>query len=159
MTCWGDLFFLIFITFNFILYRFTSDDESQSAATTSSDFSAFLSSFPVSCDGQPPTKRQRVSAGFPRGRLFYDKWRNTQFDQRQQYLLCKYWSEGLTQATVFCASEPVSPVYCLCVQADGGGGFHTYNCLCSQTLKEVKYYTEALIFETLSFPSKKIYKL
>ncbi|KAK2886180.1 hypothetical protein Q8A67_017017 [Cirrhinus molitorella] len=82
------------------LTGFTSDDESQSAATTSSDFSAFLSSFPVSCGGQPPTKKQRLSAGFPTDHVLYDKWRNIQLDQRQEYLLSQFTHRKLSAAIV-----------------------------------------------------------
>ncbi|XP_071341918.1 uncharacterized protein [Trachinotus anak] len=53
------------------------------------DFSAFLQDFPVTETGKPPTKKQRVDAGFPPDRVFYDRWRAVQFGKREQYLLSK----------------------------------------------------------------------
>ncbi|CAM4533146.1 unnamed protein product [Leuciscus chuanchicus] len=77
----------------------SSDDDHQSFAelataggssslpTARKDFSAFVTSFPISLDGQPPSKKQRVKYGFPEDRTFYDKWRVSQYAQRREYLL------------------------------------------------------------------------
>uniref|UniRef100_A0A8D3CLM9 SET domain-containing protein n=2 Tax=Scophthalmus maximus TaxID=52904 RepID=A0A8D3CLM9_SCOMX len=54
------------------------------------DFSTFLECFPVGVTGQPPTKKQRTDAGFLPGRVFYDKWRVAQYNQRAEYLLSQY---------------------------------------------------------------------
>ncbi|CAM4575487.1 unnamed protein product [Leuciscus chuanchicus] len=40
--------------------------------------------------GQPPSKRKRVESGFPDDRVFYDKWRTTQYAQREEYLLSHF---------------------------------------------------------------------
>ncbi|KAK2915691.1 hypothetical protein Q8A67_000065 [Cirrhinus molitorella] len=75
----------------------TSSDDDTSLAelkneqhTSQKDFSAFLSRFPVSLEGQPPTKKRRVDSGFPDDRVFYDKWRTTQYTQREEYLLSHF---------------------------------------------------------------------
>ncbi|KAL0185435.1 hypothetical protein M9458_021132, partial [Cirrhinus mrigala] len=52
------------------------------------DFSAFVARFPVSLEGQPPTKKQRLDSGFPEDRVFYDRWRAAQYTKREKYLLC-----------------------------------------------------------------------
>ncbi|MEQ2201261.1 hypothetical protein XENOCAPTIV_009901 [Xenoophorus captivus] len=54
------------------------------------DLSKFLKYFPVTLDGQPPSKKQRVQAGFSEGRVFYDKWRVLQYAKREEHLLSKY---------------------------------------------------------------------
>ena len=54
------------------------------------DFTAFLSKFPVSSEGQPPNKRKRLSEGFSDDRTYYDRWRGSQFLTRQTILMCKY---------------------------------------------------------------------
>lgn len=62
------------------LAGFTSDDDpntpgtSMECDTSTKDFSAFVSRFPVSLDGQPPSKKQQVDEGFPEDRAFYDRW-------------------------------------------------------------------------------------
>ncbi|XP_029017347.1 uncharacterized protein LOC129602916 [Betta splendens] len=66
--------------------------ESSSTSTSSSSkeqrsFSEFLEEFPLSLNGQPPTKGQRIKAGFPEDRTFYDKWRAAQFGMRESHLL------------------------------------------------------------------------
>ncbi|KAK9517598.1 hypothetical protein VZT92_022956 [Zoarces viviparus] len=48
-------------------------------------FSDFLAAFPVTVDGKPPTKKQRIDAGFPENRVFDARWRANQY--RGQYLL------------------------------------------------------------------------
>ncbi|XP_075947876.1 uncharacterized protein LOC142949895 [Anarhichas minor] len=53
-------------------------------------FDEFIASFPVTNDGKPPTKRQRIDAGFPDNRTFYDKWRGDQYAKRTQYLLSQF---------------------------------------------------------------------
>ncbi|XP_059364909.1 uncharacterized protein si:dkey-23a23.2 [Carassius carassius] len=77
----------------------TEDDTSLAELSTAGnreqqalrkDFSAFLDRFPVSMEGQPPTKKQRVDSGFPEDRVFYDKWRATQYTQREEYLLSQF---------------------------------------------------------------------
>ncbi|XDV33061.1 hypothetical protein PO909_003637 [Leuciscus waleckii] len=50
-------------------------------------FTEFLSAFPVSLQGQPPSKVQRTSCGFPGDRTYYDKWRLSQYDLRRAHLL------------------------------------------------------------------------
>ncbi|XDV26262.1 hypothetical protein PO909_030020 [Leuciscus waleckii] len=54
------------------------------------DFLAFLDRFPVSLEGVPPSKKQRMEAGFSEDRNFYDKWRATQYAQREKHLLSYY---------------------------------------------------------------------
>ncbi|MEQ2166934.1 hypothetical protein GOODEAATRI_033594, partial [Goodea atripinnis] len=54
------------------------------------DLSKFLMFFPVKLDGQQPTKKKRVEAGFSEGRVFYDKWRTLQYAKREEHLLSKY---------------------------------------------------------------------
>lgn len=53
------------------------------------DFGEFVKVFPVSLSGQPPSSKQRVAAGFPADRSFYDQWRAAQFRKREQNLLCE----------------------------------------------------------------------
>ncbi|XP_056310459.1 uncharacterized protein si:dkey-23a23.2 isoform X2 [Danio aesculapii] len=87
---------------------FSSEDESRAVeeAETSEesepvrDFSSFISSFPVSCGGQPPNKMQRINAGFSDDRVFYDKWRTVQYVQRQEYLLSHFTHDKPSAATV-----------------------------------------------------------
>ncbi|KAL0152224.1 hypothetical protein M9458_051947, partial [Cirrhinus mrigala] len=62
----------------------------QEQRTSQKDFSAFLATFPVSLEGQPPSKKRRVNSGFPEDRVFYDKWRATQYTQREEYLLSHF---------------------------------------------------------------------
>ncbi|XP_039598343.1 uncharacterized protein si:dkey-23a23.2 [Polypterus senegalus] len=59
------------------------------------DFSAFVTVFPVSNDGLPPTKKMRKEAGFGEDRFCYDKWRASQYTERQKYIL-----------SLFCHSKP-----------------------------------------------------
>ncbi|XP_051949110.1 uncharacterized protein si:dkey-23a23.2 isoform X2 [Xyrauchen texanus] len=73
----------------------TSEDEtslatSGAAGPSQKDFAEFVARFPVSTEGQPPSKRQRVESGFPDDRVFYDKWRMTQYAQREEYLLSHF---------------------------------------------------------------------
>ncbi|XP_017210951.2 uncharacterized protein si:dkey-23a23.2 [Danio rerio] len=88
------------------LVGFSIEDESRAVAETSEeiepvkDFSSFISSFPVSRGGQPPTKMQRLNAGFPDDRVFYDKWRTVQYNQRQEYLLSQFTQSKPTAVTV-----------------------------------------------------------
>ncbi|XP_039524970.1 uncharacterized protein LOC120477439 [Pimephales promelas] len=74
----------------------TSADETSSATSCAAGPSGksnmaicFVAIFPVSPEGQPPSKKQRVESGFPDDRGFYDKWRITQYAQRERYLLCE----------------------------------------------------------------------
>ncbi|XP_046885276.1 uncharacterized protein si:dkey-23a23.2 [Hypomesus transpacificus] len=64
--------------------------DNQPSEPAEKDFSTFITTFPVSIEGQPPGKRKRVTAGFPECRQFYDKWRFSQYLQRQEHLLSKY---------------------------------------------------------------------
>ncbi|XP_039509529.1 uncharacterized protein LOC120464212 [Pimephales promelas] len=73
----------------------TSADETSSATSCAAgpsgkSFAEFVERFPVSPEGQPPSKKQRVESGFPDDRVFYDKWRITQYAQREQYLLSHF---------------------------------------------------------------------
>nr|XP_055049489.1 uncharacterized protein LOC129434954 [Misgurnus anguillicaudatus] len=70
----------------------TSVDETSltSSGTAQKDFIEFVARFPVSIEGQPPSKKKRVESGFPDDRVFYDKWRITQYAQRQEYLLSHF---------------------------------------------------------------------
>ncbi|XP_073701792.1 uncharacterized protein [Garra rufa] len=79
----------------------TSDDDTflaeLSTAGTSAeqytslkDFSAFVARFPISLEGHPPTKNQRVASGFPEDRVFYDRWRASQYSRREKYLLSHF---------------------------------------------------------------------
>ncbi|KAI2647250.1 N-lysine methyltransferase KMT5A-A [Labeo rohita] len=78
------------------LAGFTSDDDPDTPGTSvecgppSKDFSAFLARFPVSLGGQPPNKKQRVNEGFAEDRVFYDRWRSTQYAKREEYLLSQF---------------------------------------------------------------------
>lgn len=70
----------------------TSADEtslatSSTAGASRKDFVEFVARFPVSPEGQPPSKKQRVESGFP---VFYDKWRTTKYAQREEYLLSHF---------------------------------------------------------------------
>ncbi|KAK7172408.1 hypothetical protein R3I93_004667 [Phoxinus phoxinus] len=67
----------------------TSSMASTSGAARK-DFAEFVARFPVSPEGQPPSKRQRVESGFPDDRIFYDKWRTTQYAKREEYLLSHF---------------------------------------------------------------------
>nr|XP_055062938.1 uncharacterized protein LOC129445994 [Misgurnus anguillicaudatus] len=51
------------------------------------DFGAFLLRFPVTLSSSPPSKQQRIAAGFPSDRVFYDRWRALQFAKREEHLL------------------------------------------------------------------------
>ncbi|KAL2093818.1 hypothetical protein ACEWY4_011130 [Coilia grayii] len=73
----------------------TSGQEAAAAAaapsiTRDKEFSDFVERFPVSRDGQPPYKKERVDAGFPEDRFFYDKWRGCQYTEREKYLLSHF---------------------------------------------------------------------
>ncbi|XP_039527510.1 uncharacterized protein LOC120479279 isoform X1 [Pimephales promelas] len=73
----------------------TSADETSSATSgaagpSGKSFAEFVEIFPVSPEGQPPSKKQRVESGFPDDRVFYDKWRITQRAQREEYLLSRF---------------------------------------------------------------------
>jgi len=73
------------------LCRTCSDKGTAAVAETSMwrYFNKFLEAFPVSPQGQPPSKRQRSEAGFPEARSFYDKWRASQYTKRADYLVGK----------------------------------------------------------------------
>ncbi|KAJ4921930.1 hypothetical protein JOQ06_022194 [Pogonophryne albipinna] len=47
-----------------------------------------LDTLPGDC--QPPTKKQRVDAGFSENRVYYDRWRKCQYADRQEHLLSSY---------------------------------------------------------------------
>ncbi|KAL0153860.1 hypothetical protein M9458_050842, partial [Cirrhinus mrigala] len=78
------------------LSGYVSDDDTDTSETSVEcgpsfkDFSNFMSRFPVSLDGQPPSKKQRVDEGFPDGRVFYDRWRRVQYAKREEYLLSQF---------------------------------------------------------------------
>ncbi|KAK2863559.1 hypothetical protein Q5P01_003092 [Channa striata] len=61
----------------------------EEASGEKRDFAEFVDLFPVTLSGQPPTKKQRASTGFPTDRAFYDKWRALQYGKREEYLLAK----------------------------------------------------------------------
>lgn len=67
----------------------TSLDTHGAAGGPRRDFLAFVDRFPVSLEGVPPSKKKRMESGFPEDRIFYDKWRATQYAQREKHLLCK----------------------------------------------------------------------
>lgn len=70
------------------LYRMPSD-EGTPVVPQRRCFTEFLSAFPVSLQGQPPSKVQRTGCGFPGDRAYYDKWRLSQYDLRRAHLLGK----------------------------------------------------------------------
>ncbi|XP_025760659.1 uncharacterized protein LOC102083117 [Oreochromis niloticus] len=51
------------------------------------EWDAFLQAFPVTLNGEPPSKRQCVQAGFPQHRHHYKKWRDIQLKKRVGYIL------------------------------------------------------------------------
>ncbi|KAI4800258.1 hypothetical protein KUCAC02_013387 [Chaenocephalus aceratus] len=64
-----------------------TETDSPGSCMSGKEFSDFQQTFPVSRDGQPPTKKQRVEAGFPENRVYYDRWRKGQYADRQEHLL------------------------------------------------------------------------
>ncbi|XP_057214685.1 uncharacterized protein LOC130569212 isoform X2 [Triplophysa rosa] len=80
-----------------LLDSLSGKSEETSAAATSDvimgqhtfqkDFSAFVARFPVSLEGQPPCKKQRVDSGYPEDATFYLKWRASQYAKRLEYLM------------------------------------------------------------------------
>ncbi|CAM4574700.1 unnamed protein product [Leuciscus chuanchicus] len=68
----------------------TSLETGGAAGGPRRDFMAFVNTFPVSLEGLPPSKKQRMEAGFPENRVFYDKWRASQYAQREKHLLSYY---------------------------------------------------------------------
>ncbi|XP_053531453.1 uncharacterized protein LOC128629108 isoform X1 [Ictalurus punctatus] len=64
-----------------------TDRFSGPSGTKSLDFAAFLMRFPASADSKAPTKLDRLKAGFPGDRVFYDKWRAAQKAKRMERLL------------------------------------------------------------------------
>ncbi|KAG1927300.1 hypothetical protein F2P79_024363 [Pimephales promelas] len=68
----------------------TSLETSGAAGGPQRDFQAFLDRFPVSLEGLPPTKKQRMESGFQESCDFYDKWRASQYAQREKHLLSYY---------------------------------------------------------------------
>ncbi|XP_039464967.1 uncharacterized protein LOC116331962 isoform X3 [Oreochromis aureus] len=51
------------------------------------EWDAFQRTFPVTLNGEPPSKRRCVQAGFPHYRAHYHKWRELQLKQRVQHIL------------------------------------------------------------------------
>ncbi|KAI4796482.1 hypothetical protein KUCAC02_026984 [Chaenocephalus aceratus] len=64
--------------------------DSPGSCMSGKEFSDFQQTFPVSRDCQPPTKKQRVEAGFSENRVYYDRWRKGQYADRQEHLLSYY---------------------------------------------------------------------
>ncbi|KAI4800247.1 hypothetical protein KUCAC02_013376 [Chaenocephalus aceratus] len=67
--------------------RLPTETDSPGSCMSGKEFSDFQQTFPVSRDGQPPTKKQRVEAGFSENRVYYDRWRKGQYADRQEHLL------------------------------------------------------------------------
>lgn len=66
---------------------------------------AFLQAFPVTLNGEPPSKRQCVQAGFPQHRHHYKKWRDIQLKNRVGYILGKAWAchvNGASSVALLC---------------------------------------------------------
>ncbi|XP_062417767.1 uncharacterized protein si:dkey-23a23.2 isoform X2 [Pungitius pungitius] len=59
----------------------------QEALVSARGYEDFTASFPVTNDGEPPTKKVRVAAGFPDNCIFYNKWRGEQYNKRSKQLL------------------------------------------------------------------------
>ncbi|XP_071342026.1 uncharacterized protein [Trachinotus anak] len=57
------------------------------APASMQDWDAFCKTFPVTLNGDPPSKKQSIQAGFPHYRPYYHKWRDLQLGQRTQYIL------------------------------------------------------------------------
>lgn len=53
------------------------------------EWDAFQQTFPVTLNGEPPSKRRCVQAGFPHYRAHYHRWRELQLKQRVQHILGK----------------------------------------------------------------------
>ncbi|KAI4800248.1 hypothetical protein KUCAC02_013377 [Chaenocephalus aceratus] len=70
--------------------RLPTQTDSPGSCMSGKEFSDFQQTFPVSRDGQPPTKKQRVEAGFPENRVYYDRWRKGQYADRQEHLLSHF---------------------------------------------------------------------
>lgn len=51
------------------------------------EWDAFQRTFPVTLNGEPPSKRRCVQAGFPHYRAHYKRWRELQLKQRVQHIL------------------------------------------------------------------------
>ncbi|KAI7796801.1 hypothetical protein IRJ41_006715 [Triplophysa rosa] len=87
-----------------LLDSLSGKSEETSAAATSDvimgqhtfqkDFSAFVARFPVSLEGQPPCKKQRVDSGYPEDATFYLKWRASQYAKRLEYLMLTFMSKN-----------------------------------------------------------------
>lgn len=60
------------------------------APASMQDWDAFCRTFPVTLNGDPPSKEQCIKAGFPHYRPYYHKWRDLQLRQRTQYIQCKH---------------------------------------------------------------------
>ncbi|KAJ4918928.1 hypothetical protein JOQ06_022199 [Pogonophryne albipinna] len=67
-----------------------TETDSPGSCMSEKEFSDFQKTFPVSRDCQPPTKKQRVDAGFSENRVYYDRWRKCQYADRQEHLLSYY---------------------------------------------------------------------
>ncbi|KAK7152442.1 hypothetical protein R3I93_010609 [Phoxinus phoxinus] len=89
----------------------SSDDDTSLAELSSAgssieehasrkDFPAFIARFPVSLEGQPPSKKQRVDSGFPGGRVLSDKWRSSQYKKREEHLLSRFTHRKASAAEV-----------------------------------------------------------
>ncbi|KAJ4918927.1 hypothetical protein JOQ06_022198 [Pogonophryne albipinna] len=67
-----------------------TETDAPGSCMSEKEFSDFQKTFPVSRDCQPPTKKQRVDAGFSENRVYYDRWRKCQYADRQEHLLSSY---------------------------------------------------------------------
>ncbi|KAI4787188.1 hypothetical protein KUCAC02_036630 [Chaenocephalus aceratus] len=67
-----------------------TETDSPGSCMSGKEFSDFQQTFPISKDCQPPTKKQRVEAGFSENRVYYDRWRKCQYADRQEHLLSYY---------------------------------------------------------------------
>ncbi|KAJ4921922.1 hypothetical protein JOQ06_022186 [Pogonophryne albipinna] len=67
-----------------------TETDAPGSCMSEKEFSDFQKTFPVSRDCQPPTKKQRVDAGFSENRVYYDRWRKCKYADRQEHLLSSY---------------------------------------------------------------------
>ncbi|XP_075944699.1 uncharacterized protein LOC142946711 [Anarhichas minor] len=76
------------------LSRCSSQTASQTAETCPQPqepaFDVFKAAFPVTNDGHPPSKKQRMDAGFSGNRSHYDRWGGVQYIKRGNYLLSHF---------------------------------------------------------------------
>ncbi|KAK9521286.1 hypothetical protein VZT92_021105 [Zoarces viviparus] len=74
-----------------------TDETSQQEERT---FDGFKASFPVTNDGHPPAKKQRMDAGFSGNHTYKDKWRGLQYIKWGNYLLSHFQIRKLVAGSV-----------------------------------------------------------